>query len=132
MSQSDKNADLSGAIRELETLLDGHPDDEYGDGEELPLLDEIVDPDDPDAFVIDGAEGEFAVPAPAGETPRPDPAEIRALLDRIAAQMETELDQVVGLLKQNMLEEFRNELAAALDMDPQQLAPGSHQQGRDA
>lgn len=119
MSQSDKNADLSGAIKQLEALLDAQSDDAGHDSEQLPVLDEIVDPEDPDSNALDNA---FDLSAASGvETARPDPQQIRALLERVAEQMDTELENVAGMLKQNMLKEFRNELASALNMDPQQL-----------
>lgn len=120
MSQSDKDADLSHAIKQLETLLDSQTGDGEPGGEKLPVLDEIVDTD------AEGSDGTFEFElaesgTPFSSTTKPDPEQIRAVLDRIAGQMETELESVIGILKQNMLEEFRNELATVLNMDPQQL-----------
>lgn len=119
MSQSDENPDLSGAIRQLEALLDAQSDSEEQSGDGLPVLDEVVDTDGMDSF--DNAfEVDFMSPPPS-DTARPDPEQLRAMLERVAGHMETELENVVGMLKQNMLEEFRNELAAALNIDPQQI-----------
>jgi len=127
MSQSDKDADLSRAIKQLETLLDSQASNEEPGGEKLPVLDEIVDTD------TEGSDGTFEFELTASGTPfssttRPDPEQIRAVLDRIAGQMDTELESVIGVLKQNMLEEFRSEIAAVLNMDPQQL--DTHTSGR--
>ncbi|MDZ7735280.1 MAG: hypothetical protein U5P41_03405 [Gammaproteobacteria bacterium] len=88
------------------------------------MLDEIVDTD------AESSDGTFEFELTASGTPfsgttKPDPEQIRAVLDRIAGQMEIELESVIGMLKQNMLEEFRNEIAAVLNMDPQQLTRNS-------
>lgn len=125
MSQSDRqpqrpdsgDADLGDAIRQLETLLDSQADDGSPASEKLPLLDDIVADDDSEPAADDHAAAPSAVPAAAG----PDPQQIRQLLDQLAEQLETELETVVGMLKYSVLTEFRNELAAALKLDPQQL-----------
>ncbi len=122
MSQSDNDTDLSHAIRQLETLLDSQPDTDSDGGDKLPVLDEIVDADaqGPD----DDFDAEFE-PSSSGTSfsnaAGPDPEQIRAVLERIAGQMDTELESVVSLLKQNMLEAFKSELATALNMDPRDL-----------
>lgn len=116
MSQSDRDADLSGAIKQLEALLDAQPDNDGS--EQLPVLDDVIEPGTEEAG--EAFEQQIATPSFTGTT-RPDPEQIRALLDRIAEQMEAELESVVGMLKHNMLKEFRNELATALNIDPQQL-----------
>ena len=123
MSQSDKDPDLSGAIKQLEALLDAQSDSEEQSGDRLPVLDEVVDTDAMDGF-DDAFEVDLTSVSP-GSTAGPDPEQLRAVLERVAGQMETELENVVGMLKQNMLEEFRNELAAALNIDPQQIKPNT-------
>ncbi len=121
MSQSDHqhqrpdngDADLGDAIRQLETLLDSQADDDSPASEKLPLLDDIVESEDSEALA--GADAAAPTTAPAA---RPDPQQIRQVLDQLAEQLETELETVVGMLKHSILTEFRNELAAALKLDP--------------
>lgn len=123
MSQSDKNPDLSGAIRQLEALLDAQTDgDEQGEPQ-LPLLDEIVDDDS-----VDSLDDAFDLNASSSTPAQPDPEQLRAVVERLAEQMDTELENIGVMLKQNMLEEFRKELAAALNMDPQQLRAATSEQ----
>lgn len=128
MSQSERpnakqDESLTGAIRQLEALLDAQSGHEEHETEQLPILDEVVDPDAIEAWGIeDTAENSPAAQADESSlAAAPDAEKIRTALDRVARQMETELDNVVSTLRSNMLQEFRNELAAALNMDPKTL-----------
>ncbi len=121
-AQSDKDPDLSQAIRQLESLLDSQSDTDSDSDDTLPVLDEIVDTDaqGPD----DDFDVEFELSSPEtsfSDAAEPDPEQISVVLERIAGQMDTELESVVSLLKQNMLEAFKSELATALNMDPRDL-----------
>lgn len=130
MSQSDHKsdkrraaqADLGDALKQLETLLDTQTGDDEASEPELPVLDDVVDPD---AVLPNDAAEEAAAELTAAlstdENARPDPRVIRQLLDQLAGRMEIELESVVGLLKYNVLQEFRQELANALQLDVQEL-----------
>jgi len=121
-AQSGKDPDLSQAIRQLESLLDSQSETDSEGGNNLPVLDEVVDTDAQGPDDDFNVEFELASSGTSfGNAAEPDPEQIRALLERIAGQMDTELESVVSLLKQNMLESFKNELATALNMDPQDL-----------
>lgn len=124
------DADLGDAIHQLEKLLHTQTQTESfatgaGDNEALPILDDVVDDasGDEDIVVNDKADDIDIVAAPLSHNTdtRPDPQAIRKLLDQLAAQMETELETVVDMLKHSVLQEFKTELAAALKIDPLQL-----------
>lgn len=119
---ADKDADLGDALRQLETLLDSKTssDDPDPAADNLPVLDDIVDPEEYSHEMNDAITGLTSV-LTADEATRPDPRQIRDLIDGLAEQMEVELETVVGMLKHSVLHEFKSELATALNLDPQQL-----------
>lgn len=116
----DKDADLGDALRQLETLLDTQTSSDNPAEEKLPVLDDVVDPEEYSPEMNDAITG-LTSALTADEATRPDPRQIRELIDGLAEQMEVELETVVGMLKHSMLHEFKSELAAALKLDPQQL-----------
>ncbi len=116
-TQSNKDPDLSQAIRQLESLLDSQSEITLDDDEALPVLDEVVQSGD--EVVADPADT-FTVTS-LNPTQQPEPALIRAALERIASHFDTELSRISDELKQRMIAECKDEIAAALNMDPETL-----------
>lgn len=118
-------ASLGRALKQLEALLEartrenqtGEP--EVSTDQNLPVLDDIIDPEADGS----GEMTDFGSMTPA-ETSRPQITEAelaRDALQRLSEQMEIELEVLVSMLKENMMNEFREKLASVLGIDPQQL-----------
>lgn len=116
-AKSNKDPDLGQAIRQLESLLDSQPEMTLDDDERLPVLDEVVQSDD--EFVTNPADA-FTVSSPS-QAQQLEPAVVRTALERIAGHFDTELARVSDELKQRMIAECKDEMAAALNMDPETL-----------
>lgn len=85
----------------------------------LPVLDDIIDPEADGS----GELTDFGSMTQA-ETSKPQTTETelaREALQRLSEQMEMELEVLVSMLKENMMNEFREKLASVLGIDPQQL-----------
>lgn len=116
-AESKKDTDLSQAIRQLESLIDSQPEITLDDDEALPVLDEVVQSDD---AIADNPADTFTVNS-LNPAPQPEPALVRAALERIAGHFDTELARVSDELKQRMIAECKDEIATALNMDPETL-----------
>jgi hypothetical protein len=120
MNKRDQKPDpLGGAINQLETLLQKQAKgDAVSNNRQLPILDEIVDPEAP-------REDDAPEPAVSGFSQE----ELEDTMTRLTEQLEMELETLSALLKENMLYEFRKEITAAMGVDPDseepKMAPGS-------
>ena len=122
-TEPNNDPDLSQAIRQLESLLDSQSEMTLDDDEALPVLDEIVQSEDE---VMNNPADTFTVNTLTPNR-QPEPALVRAALERIADHFDTELARVGDELKQRMIAECKDEIAAALNMDPETLEQQLHE-----